>query len=153
MKTYLTIAIIVAAMALSAYFITKLVIVPKLKPQASAAVEEKHEEKAEGEHGEGHNEVYLVENLLVNPTGTNGTRFLSATLGLEVAKPETAKTLEDKKIQVRDLLIAILSARTVEQLTDTAERDNMRGEIKERLNELIGGEELAAVYFVDYVLQ
>ena len=54
---------------------------------------------------------------------------------------------------VRDLLITILSSRTVEQLTNAADREMMREEIANRINKLLGPQKVLAVYFVDYVLQ
>jgi flagellar basal body-associated protein FliL len=51
------------------------------------------------------------------------------------------------------LLISILSGRSVAQLTNSAEREQMRLEIQARLNQMLEGEKLSAVYFVDYVMQ
>ncbi|MEW5701267.1 MAG: flagellar basal body-associated FliL family protein [Candidatus Zixiibacteriota bacterium] len=152
MRNLLTIAAVVVAMAGVAFVITMKVIKPRFAPGAStpATVAVEPESKAsEADHGE----VYLVSNLLVNPTGTAGTRYLSATLGLELLGKETAELLRARDVQVRDLLLSVLASRTVEQLTDFQSRDQMRQEILMRLNQLLGAEKISAVYFVDYVLQ
>ena len=90
---------------------------------------------------------------MINPTGTSGKRYLSTSLGLEVCSKEGVEKLNARDLQVRDLLISILSARTVTELTNPTERENMRREIRGRLNQMLGGEDLTAVYFVDYVMQ
>jgi flagellar FliL protein len=162
MKSILIIVGIVGVMAVAAFFLTTHVIKPALAPEGVAAgagedgakgkkERSKKESSDEGEETPG--EVYLVSDLLVNPTGTGGTRYLSATVGLEVDAPEVAAELAERDIQVRDVLISILSARSVEQLTDFQARERMRREIKQRLCKLLGSEALSAVYFVDYVLQ
>jgi len=154
MKSILILVGVVAVMAGAAFMVTKMVIKPAIAPRAAetAAPEEKAEKPSEkgGEHTV---EVYLVSNLLVNPTGTAGTRYLSASVGLEVKSAVVLEKLRLRDLQVRDLLILVLSSRTVDELTDSRSRERMRKEILARLNQLLGGDQLSAVYFVDYVLQ
>jgi len=118
----------------------------KVKAKAKAKAKAKEEESGQGE-------IFMVEGLLVNPTGTSGMRYLSASLALEVAEHEVIERLEEKKLQIRDLLITILSSRTVDELTTVSERERMRKEIAGRLNQLLAPDKIRAVYFVDYVLQ
>lgn len=153
MKNIITIASTVAVMAAAAFFVTSKVIKPNFGPAGdqTAAAEQATDEAGPPKPGEG--EVYLVEDLLINPTGTSGKRYLSTSLGLEVISKEVVEKLNARDLQVRDLLISILSARTVTELTNPTERENMRREIQGRLNQMLGGEELTAVYFVDYVMQ
>ncbi len=152
MKTMITIGGIVAVMAVAAFFVTKQVILPKFAPGAQST-EEVAETDGHGEEAGGEKEVYLVENLLVNPNGTSGKRYLSTSIGLEVVNAAAREELATKDLQVRDLLISILSARTVTQLTSSTEREQMRKEIQGRLNQMLAGDKLSAVYFVDYVMQ
>ncbi|MBI5867647.1 MAG: flagellar basal body-associated FliL family protein [candidate division Zixibacteria bacterium] len=155
MKPILILVGVVVVMATTAFVVTKLVIMPAMAPHAAETAAPKEEEPAENaEHGaEQKAEVYLVSNLLVNPTGTSGTRYLSASVGIEVKSPAVLEKLRLRDLQVRDLLILVLSSRTVDELTNSHAREQMRREILGRLNQLMGGEQLTAVYFVDYVLQ
>jgi len=152
MKTLMTIGGIVAVMAVAAFFVTKQVVLPRFAPGAHAS-EETAADSGDGEEATAEKEVYLVENLLVNPNGTSGKRYLSTSIGLEVVNAAAKEDLAGKDLQVRDLLISILSARTVTQLTSSTEREQMRQEIQARLNQLLEGDKLSAVYFVDYVMQ
>jgi flagellar FliL protein len=154
MKSILILVGVVAVMAGAAFMVTKMVIKPALAPHAaeSSPPAEKLERPAE-KGGENKAEVYLVSNLLVNPTGTAGTRYLSASVGIEVKSAAVVEKLRLRDLQVRDLLILVLSSRTVEELTDSRSREQMRKEILARLDQLLGGDQLSAVYFVDYVLQ
>jgi flagellar FliL protein len=156
MKSIAILAGVVLIMAGAAFVVTKMVIKPAMAIRsAGVTAPPEKEKKAEsaGEDAESKAEVYLVSNLLVNPTGTGGTRYLSASVGLQVTSPVSLEKLRLRDLQVRDLLILVLSSRTVEELTDSRSREQMRKEILGRLNQLLGGDQLSAVYFVDYVLQ
>ena len=96
---------------------------------------------------------YAVKNIVVNPAGTGGTRFLSVSFAFQLDSPELAAEMESKEIIVRDILITILSAKTVAQLTDPKQKEIVRYQIKKRVTELLKTEELAAVYYTDFVLQ
>ena len=152
MKSILTIVVVVAVMAGSAFFVVKMVVLPKFGP-GGAVTADTHEEDAHDVPKPGEGEVYLIEDLLINPNGTSGTRYLSTSLGLEVATPEAVERLRERDLQVRDMLISILSSRTVTQLTDNTERERMRQEIQARLSSMLKKNELLGVYFVDYVMQ
>ena len=54
---------------------------------------------------------------------------------------------------VRDALITILSAKSVSQLTDPKQKEIVRYQIKKRVSQLMETDELAAVYYTDFVLQ
>jgi len=61
--------------------------------------------------------------------------------------------VELRSAAVRDALIGILSAETVEQLTSTDERDFLRKKIIRDLNILLTPIEVQNAYFIDYVIQ
>jgi flagellar FliL protein len=153
MKTIAIFVAMVFLMAGAAYVVVSVFLAPADTTTQAEEAEPVEEHGGEAEVETGGGEIFMIEELLVNPTGTSGTRYLSASLGLEVADQATAVRLEEKKLQIRDLLNGILSSRTVDELTTASERERMRLEITERLNQLIAPDKLTAVYFVDYVLQ
>ena len=124
------------------------------KPEAEKKKPEKKEEKKseEGKEG-GAGNVYSIEDIVVNPAGTGGSRFLSVSFGFAVESPELAKQMEEHEAQVRDVLITILSSKTVADLTDPKQKEVMRLQIKKRLSQVLETEELAGVYYTDFVLQ
>lgn len=69
--------------------------------------------------------VYRVDNLIVNPAGTGGTRFLMAAVAIESAE-ETDKLLREREVQVRDAVTATLAAQTMELLTQAGARDSLK---------------------------
>jgi flagellar basal body-associated protein FliL len=135
------------------------------EPQKPAASESKgHGEKSEGKkskssEGEGGGEeggesnIYIVKDLILNPAGTNGTRFLLMTVGFEVSNAEAKKELEAKDVQVRDALNTVLTAKTLTTLSMPERRDSLREEISEKVGKLLHSGELNNVYFSKFIIQ
>jgi flagellar protein FliL len=129
-------------------------------PEKPAAAESKgHGEKSEGhEGGEGEEggaepNIYIVKDVILNPAGTNGTRFLLTTVGFEVSNAEAKKEIEAKDVQVRDALNTILTAKSLTTLSLPENRDSIRQEIAERVGKLLRTGELTSVYFSKFIIQ
>jgi len=116
---------------------------PKKKPAKK--------EQKEGEASQ--SLVYAIKDIVVNPAGTGGTRFLSVSIGFELGAPELMTEFQEREALVRDALITILSSKTVAQLTDAREKEIARLQIKKRLEQLLETNEIAGVYYTDFVLQ
>jgi len=142
-------------MAVGAFSFVKFYLAPKIQ----YAYEHPFEEPAVREKGE----IHLIENLLVNPAGTNGTRFLSTSIGIETSKLEGGGEGEGEAMAaagfaaispiVRDILNAVLSSKTMEELSSVEGKSRLREEILTKLNEAVAPDSVYNVYFVDYVLQ
>lgn len=110
----------------------------------------KHKKKADGES---ESLIYAIRDIVVNPAGTGGSRFLSVSFGFELGSAELEAEFAAREAVVRDALITILSSKTVAQLTDAKQKEIVRYQIKKRVSKLMGSDELVGVYFTDFVLQ
>jgi flagellar FliL protein len=120
----------------------------------TAQKSESHKSSGHGDKGEGAGSlVYAVKDIVVNPAGTGGTRFLSVSLGFELGSDAAAWKFEEREPLVRDALITILSSKTVAQLTDAKQKEITRYQIKKRLEQLLETDQIAGVYYTDFVLQ
>lgn len=174
MKKYGIMLGIVLVMAVGGYFVTLKVVKPmaggaESVEQAdagdgsqgsdeshSASRKKKKKKKSSSEHGEGGSSeahIFEVDDVIVNPAGTGGTRFLSASIGFEVEDKETMELFNARQPQIRDALITILGSKNIEQLTDMKQKEIARLQIKKRVTKLLDTEELIAVYFTDFVIQ
>ena len=97
--------------------------------------------------------IYSIKNIVINPAGTGGSRFLSASISFELESGEAQRQFEDREPIIRDALITILSSKTVAQLTDPKQKEITRYQIKKRVSQLMETEEVAGVYYTDFVLQ
>lgn len=156
----------------AAYFLTVQVLKPMMAPGSTApagenaqVTEEEAAPPAE-EHGDGHgghggdsegahkgSTFHTIESIVVNPAGTAGTRFLSCSVNFEVDSKASLKAFEALDVQIRDVLITILSSKTVDELADIAERNRMRREILSVVNKVTAPATAKAVYLTDFVLQ
>jgi flagellar FliL protein len=131
------------------YFLVTKFIFPSDVTQAAEKTSEKPPEKTE----EVVRHVYVVGDLIVNPAGTNGTRFLLTTVGVEVDSPQTKAELEKKDIQVRDALISILTSKGLDQLGRVDQREVLRGEIAQKIGEMLTTGKPKNVYFGKFIIQ
>jgi flagellar protein FliL len=97
---------------------------------------------------------WVVDDIVLNPAGTNGKRFLRLGLAIETkdGAPLIAE-LDSRRAQMRDLLIRKFSSRTIEELGDPVVREEIRLTCIEEINARLAGGEISDMYFTDYVLQ
>lgn len=129
---------------------------PKLAPKASAVLESfRGGASAEGdaeEVEEPSSTEHLLSNLVLNPAGSGGVRFLVASLALVVTE-EAGAVLEARDAEARDLVLTVLSARTVEELSDVSRRDEIRQELRSELNGMLGFDGVRQIFFPQFVIQ
>lgn len=128
------------------------------EPAKAEPVKEEKKEAAASEHGEGGEhegatEFFTIESIVVNPAETQGTRYLSCSVSFEVASKEDLKAFEEKSVKIKDLLITILSSKTVDELADIKLRNDMRRQILAVVNRFTAPAQASAVYLTDFVLQ
>ncbi len=100
-----------------------------------------------GEH------IFAIDDIIVNPAGTNGKRLLLTSIGLDVPNEVQLGELEKKEILVKDLIVSILSSKTLGELKDTAKKDSLKKEISTSLGKLIRKVRINRVYFSKYIIQ
>ncbi len=148
----------------AAYFVTLKVLKPMLASDVptesqvtpakaeTAKPEPKAEESEHGEEAGGATEFYTIESIVVNPAETGGTRYLSCSVSFEIL-PSNKKVFEEKAVRIKDLLITILSSKTVDELADIKARNDMRRQILGVVNRFVAPAKAEAVYLTDFVLQ
>lgn len=153
---------------IAAYVLTLKVLKPMLASdaptteQAAPAKPEPAKVEESSEHGGGHgeeggessgaNDFFTIESIVVNPAETGGTRYLSCSVSFEVAK-EDLTVFKEKQVKIKDILITILSSKTVDELADIKLRNDMRKQILAVVNRFVAPSKASAVYLTDFVLQ
>lgn len=114
------------------------------------------EEGGGGGHGAGGaeptEELLRIDDLVVNPAGSGGSRFLVAAISLD-ADIEAQEALVARDAEARDLLLTVLASHTVEQLADVSFREEIRTELRGTLNTMLGYEGVHRVFFPQFVIQ
>jgi len=144
----IVLAQLVAAYFLVGFFLSRGETGPKPGKAAEAATKsENREQRFQFDH------VFVVKDLIVNPAGTNGLRFLLTTIGLEVSSDATEKECEKRNVQIHDAIISILTSKTLPQLDDVNYRDSLKAEIKGQINSDLASGSVINVYFSKFIIQ
>ena len=181
MKAMLPLILNVVLMPVMAYVMTVFVLLPKIN-SSNVAAHAKAEggEAAEGGHGEaapaagGHGEAAKVEKgaagkhgggaggktavplsakVLVNVSGTAGTRYLLAQLTLVGASAELKDSVEKSDAQLRDVAASVLGTKTIADLDKPGSRNLIRTELISAFNGVLGEGRVKEIYFTDFAIQ
>ncbi len=118
-----------------------------------------HAEGEEDEHAEddssasGTPAVMTLENLVLNPAGSGGTRWLMLTVSLQCKDAAAITTLQSRDAELRDVVLSSLGQKTVDELADIGGREAIKEQLTTALNERFGAKTVARVYFPQYVVQ
>jgi len=106
----------------------------------------------EGEKG-GEATVHLIENLVLNPAGSGGSRFLLLTVAIEAGSATVATDMTTRDAELRDIILSSLGLKTVDQLTDMSVRDSIKAEVQTAISARFGKKSVKRLYFPQFVVQ
>jgi flagellar basal body-associated protein FliL len=177
MKAMLPLIISVVLMPVLAYAMTAFVLVPQLKSATGAPApaaghgEEVVEADAHGAepaasgHGAapaGHGAPaaagkgatkFPLEKLIVNLSGTSGTRYLMTSLTLVGEKKNFASVIEENKDKILDVTTGALNAKTIPDLEKPGARNQIRSELLTVINSALGSDMVKEIYITEMAIQ
>jgi flagellar protein FliL len=116
--------------------------------------EEKAEAGALDEHGNPvAKPVYTVDNLVLNPAQSGGSRYLVLTISFSVKDSTTVQKMTERDPELRDILLKVLGSKTVPQLSDMAARPALKAEVRAQAGRLFGERTITDVFFPQFVIQ
>lgn len=136
-----------------------VVLAPRLAPAAVApsarAGDSTHADgKADGGHGEAAPApMYALENIVLNPAGTNGSRYLLLTVALVLGDASAEAAAKAHDIEVRDRIVALLATQTVDDLVDPTQRDSIKVRIQRAVAPLFPEGTVRRVLLPQFVVQ
>lgn len=135
--------------------VASLVIAPRVigRPAAVADSTGEHGVKPEPVVLPSDRKVLELTNIIVNPAGSQGSRFLMTTVAFSVPGEKAYQILESHKIEVRDRVTSILENRTLAQLTALGARDSLKLQIAAMAATLVGPTVPVQVYLPQFVIQ
>jgi flagellar FliL protein len=127
---------------------------PAAQPAEGAS--EAAESKAEAKGGEAparNAKVAKLPTFLVNLADPTGRRYLKLTMEVEVGSDATVKELEGQSAKVRDAVILLLSSKSYADLAPIESKLQLKNEVADRLNQILGGPKVLRVYITEMVIQ
>lgn len=115
---------------------------------------EKHQEEKEAAEDPFIGEFVPLETFFVNLAGSRGGKIARVTMELEIENKNSDITeeIERRKPQIRDIIIILLSSKTYEQISTKEGKDNLRDEIKGRLNSFLTKGKINSILFTEFLL-
>lgn len=134
-----------------AYFVVTALIEPRLagEPVVKEEVKEEHAKPAAAH-------MFSIDNIVVNLNGSDGTRYLSAGIALEVDLGEEKMTehqLEEMMPVLKHVIISVLSEMSVSEVSSTEGRERIRHAIKEQADHDIAPLVVHEIFFTEFVVQ
>jgi flagellar basal body-associated protein FliL len=148
-KSGKVVVIAIAAVALVAGGAAGVFVVgPRLAPHAEAVQDTAKPKPAETDH----KVILNIENLIANPAGSLGNRFLMASVAFEVADVDTKEKLKMREVEVRDALLTTLQQEPIDSLTSPGAREGIKRRLAEALTPFAGAAP-SQVYLPQFVVQ
>jgi flagellar protein FliL len=97
--------------------------------------------------------LFGIDNLVVNPAGTQGRRFLIVSLAVEVEPDSALPRASGAEARIRDGILRALGARTIEELADPDRRSELESMVRAAVVDVTDDRSVGRVYFSQFVLQ
>jgi flagellar FliL protein len=173
-KAWLPVVLAVVAAPATCWAVAEFVLLPRLQQKLAAAhagelpaaaTAEKAAEKGHGEKKKGHGgkeegeggaggDTYEFSNVVVNLSGTMGTRYLKTSFVITGVKPDTIKAaFEDNKAKLTDVTLGVLSSLSLSDLEEPGAKNVLREKLVTAYNQALGSRVADQVYFSDFVVQ
>ena len=94
-----------------------------------------------------------LKSFLVNLADPERRRYLRTTLYLSLHEGKDTEILEEKKPQIRDTVLMLLSSKLASELLTVDGKVRLKEEIIDQVNATLSKEVVAKVYFVDFIIQ
>lgn len=97
--------------------------------------------------------IYPMDPFIVNIYDGQELRYLKVKVELEMVSPAIKGEIDARLAQVRDSILILLSAKTLQDIQDVQGKNTLKEEILGAINKCIPPGKIAKVYFTDFVVQ
>ena len=97
--------------------------------------------------------MFPLDNFTVNLLSDSGRRYLKVEMNLELDDEEVAAELDSKSAVVRDVVIRLLSSKTLEEISTAKGKEKLKEQIVNQLNIRLRDGNVRNIYFTEFVVQ
>lgn len=97
--------------------------------------------------------IFPLEPFIVNIYDGQELRYLKVKIELEMVGPAVKTEIEGRLAPIRDAILVLLSAKTLQDVQDVQGKNTLKDEILGAINKHIPPGKIAKVYFTDFVVQ
>jgi flagellar basal body-associated protein FliL len=97
--------------------------------------------------------MYDLNEIVVNPAESNGQRFLVVGITLELFHSDSVSIVERNQVRLTERIHQTVGSRTVNQLVMFDQREVMREDLIQEINDVLGARSVRNLYFTRYIIQ
>ncbi len=97
--------------------------------------------------------MFPMDTFTVNLLSESGRRYLKVEMNLEIDGEELAAELDNKKAVIRDIIIRLLSSKSLDEISTAKGKDKLKEQITNQLNLRLRDGHINNVYFTEFVIQ
>ena len=123
------------------------------EPKIEQVIKGEHDtqEKEKKEEKEISGKVIPLETFIVNLAGSKGRRVAKVNIELAVEGEGINTEIEQRKAQVRDIIIILLSGKAYDQVANKEGKDQLKEQIKDTVNAFLTKGKIREVYFTEFI--
>ncbi len=111
------------------------------------------EAKEKGSGSEALGPTVMVGKFTINLNDPGQPRYLKSRIDVEVSSGATSDELKARKPQIRDLVLSYLSSLSIEATYGAKSKQEIRKNLKKRLNSVLTTGEIRRVFLTEFVTQ
>jgi flagellar protein FliL len=97
--------------------------------------------------------TYEFSNVVVNLSGTMGTRYLKTSFTVTGSDPAFKQQFDSNKARLTDVTLSVLSALSLSDLEEPGSKNLLRDKLVAAYNQALGHHTVDQVYFSDFLIQ
>jgi flagellar protein FliL len=94
-----------------------------------------------------------IKEFVVNIISTDAPHYVKASLSLELDKDTTLEEVNKRMPQIRDAILLLIGNKTFEELQDIQGKNQVKAELKSKINSFLKSGKVNNVYLTDFVVQ
>ena len=94
-----------------------------------------------------------IKEFVVNIIGQDAAHYVKASLSLELDKEAAMDEVNKRMPQIRDAILLLISNKTFEELQDIQGKNQVKAELKSKINSFLKTGKIKNVYLTDFVVQ
>jgi len=94
-----------------------------------------------------------IKEFVVNIIGTDQAHYVKASLSLELDKDATMEEVNKRMPQIRDAILLLIGNKTFEELQDIQGKNQVKAELKSKINSFLKTGKVNNIYLTDFVVQ
>jgi flagellar protein FliL len=97
--------------------------------------------------------MYPLDHFVANLLSESGKNYLKVEMNFEMEGEELSPELEEKKSVFRDIIIGILSSKSLEEISTIRGKEKLKTEILDKINPRLKDNKIIKVYFTDFIVK